>query len=104
MPTATANPDLTIEAHHCANGVTFTVTFTGPDADARCVTYMTERGMTHAFCTPYEADDTRAREVDLADFPLTFAHLNPICEHGLALDLCYGPQHYATDAEIAAGW
>lgn len=28
----------------------------------------------------------------------------PICEHGMNDNLCYGPQHYCSDSEIAQGW
>lgn len=28
----------------------------------------------------------------------------PVCEHGMNGNLCYGSQHYCSDAEIAQGW
>jgi hypothetical protein len=31
--------------------------------------------------------------------------MHPQCEHGLSLDLCYGPNHYmSADQERAMGW
>jgi hypothetical protein len=32
------------------------------------------------------------------------AYLYPTCEHGLSLDLCYGPQHYPYDEDERAYW
>lgn len=86
METAAPAP-VALEAHHCRNGVTYTVTFTGPGADAAAAEYMQARGATHAFAL---ADE----DLDWTAAPLTFAELFPSCEHGLSESLCAGPGHY----------
>lgn len=69
-------------------GSSVRVVFEGPEADERAVAYMAARG--HLVIEGGE-------DVDWDLYPLTFAALNPECEHGMALWLCAGPGHYPAD-------
>jgi hypothetical protein len=53
-----------------------------------------------SYCAIYEPE-----ECDIPrDFGRLLEVLYPTCPHGLSEDICYGPNHYATDAEIAMGY
>lgn len=103
----TATQTITLDAHHCANRHSYLVHFEGPDAEAMALRFIQERASTHAIDEPYDDDErvpAEQRNVDYLLYPTLYAELHPICEHGMSLNLCYGPAHYASDAEIAQGW
>lgn len=89
---------VTLETHVCAARHSYKVTFEGPEAEATALAFIDGRSSTHAFA---ELDD---KPLDYEQFPLLYEVLYPTCEHGMSLDLCYGPAHYATDEEIAQGF
>lgn len=77
----------------------------GFSTEAQFLAYFTPRRSTH---NVFEAacDDTEGRYTPM---PVGWAGgqeaLYPICEHGLSLDLCSGPNHYMTaDQERAMNW
>lgn len=87
-------PSVALEAHRCDTGVTYRVTFQGPQAEARAVAYMDARGRTHAF---REAEGT-----NLEAFPVLADALYPLCHHGMDARLCMdpdGPHHFGTAAQ-----
>lgn len=51
-----------------------------------------------------EAQRAMVRGIDPETDPTLYDRLYPTCEHNLSGNLCYGPAHYATDAEIARGF
>lgn len=65
------------------------VFFEGPRADQMATDYLARKG--HLVIEP----DWEGTDWD--SFPLTWAALNPVCEHGLSLRLCAGPGHYPHD-------
>jgi hypothetical protein len=117
-----------LEAHHCKNGVTYTVTFEGPNAEQMAIDYATARRSTHAIseliifdqvweCCPYGGDSGRLIDVPAQDqphlidselYPALWAYLNPICHHGLSEHLCMDPigeHHFGTrEWAMAQGW
>lgn len=80
---------LVIEAHICKERRGYQVTFEGTDEqiDARATEWIQARMSTHAV----QVDGIRS---NVSRFPRLQDLLFPICEHGLSLDLCYGPNHY----------
>lgn len=87
--------EIVIEAYTCANRHTYRVVFTGPEAEQRALSFITERRSTHAFgeLESHKIPDTASE---------LLAYLYPECEHGMSLDNCYGPQHYYFDEEEQA--
>lgn len=93
-----ATDHITLEMLACDGSAHWLVTFHGPDAEVAALAYLHTRRATHV---PYElAEDS----FSYTRFPRLADYLNPTCEHGLSAHLCFGPAHYASDAEIAQGW
>lgn len=88
MNTTTAQ-EIALTATCCPTGVTFTATFTGPDADRIAAAWIRSR-RNYAFST---AD----LDLEPEEFPETLDTLFPTCEHGLSESLCAGPGHYPAD-------
>jgi hypothetical protein len=42
-------------------------------------------------------------QVNQRDHPILTERLYPICEHGMSAQLCAGPMHYPTDAQLMGG-
>lgn len=84
---------IALNTYVCALGHSYKATFVGPDADAMAARFIEERSSTHAFCLWNEEEHTDE------EMPLTMAVLYPQCEHGLSLQLCYGPDHYPSAAQ-----
>ena len=94
------NAALELTVHHCSNGTTYQVAFTGPTADATAAEFVTRKRST----STVRFADTMG-DVSPIHFPLTDAAMNPLCEHGMTLQNCYGPDHYMSAAqEMAMGW
>lgn len=74
----------------------YLVTFQGDQAERRALDFITRK----------QADSNHVVS-ELHDHPihqvhaLLIRHLYPQCQHGLSLDLCYGPGHYAPDHAFA---
>lgn len=62
----------------------------GDQAEANCIAWLNARRETHA---PFEIESEPIGD----DLPNLIDHLYPLCEHGLSLDLCDGPNHYPMD-------
>lgn len=83
-----------IMLHICADRRGYRVTWTGRPAEvtARVIAFLDARKSTHAW--------------DVLELPAVMGDLQewlyPLCEHGLSLDLCAGPQHYPYDDEERA--
>jgi hypothetical protein len=115
---------ITLEAHNCDQRFSYKVTFEGPNAEDMAIEFMELRSSTHAIsewliwderwiCAPHGGDefyrqDELATEqpfaIDGNKYPRLYRKLYPTCDHGMSAWLCYGSAHYASDAEIAAGW
>jgi len=81
-------------------GISYEVTFEGPQAEDRALAYMSARKGLHfgdVFDRPFSYDA----------FPRVADALHPTCHHGLSLDLCmdpYGDAHFGTrEQELANG-
>jgi hypothetical protein len=75
----------------------YRVTFTGRDAQAWALAYMTARPDYYFNEVPCAPVSRKFRDV--------LTRLYPTCEHGMSLDLCEGPGHYMSrDQEMARGW
>ncbi|MDG4826005.1 hypothetical protein O7635_29500 [Asanoa sp. WMMD1127] len=87
---------IALEIHICDQRRSYTARFATED---QALTFLTVRGMTHAF------HEIKAEPVDWAAFPRLYDYLYPECEHGMRGD-CYGPQHYymTDDERRHAGW
>lgn len=91
---------ITLEAY--GQGVSYQVTFEGPQAESRALAYMSShKGLRFA-----EIEDRPNYWPSLSQ-ALADA-LYPQCHHGLDLDLCmdpYGDAHFGTrEQELARGW
>ena len=94
MPTETA----TIHIHICDQRRGYNVTFS---TEHQAIDYLTPRSSTHTWWELNQNDGGSVPQSwsRLLDF------LYPLCEHGLSLDLCHGPDHYMSAAqEHAMGW
>lgn len=88
-------PTATLEIHICDQRRSYLATFTNQD---QAVAFLTTRTSTHAF---HEIQDTPVPQ----DWTALLDFLYPLCEHGMSLDLCEGPNHYMTaEQEQAMGW
>jgi hypothetical protein len=101
---STATTGIALEAHHCANRHTYLVRFEGPDAEAWAIAWATARRSTHVISLPLDPETDLPAEFDDKAFPALWDYLHPLCEHRMSADLCYGPAHYCSPEEIAAGW
>ncbi len=112
-----------LEVHICDQRRSYAVTFEGPQAENMALAFMAARRATHVVSEWMDYDEVDRYDEDgefrgmtqvpsegqphLIDgiaYPRLYAALNPTCEHGMSAWLCYGPAHYASDAEIAMGW
>lgn len=92
---------ITLEAVRCDTGVAFPVIFSGrtwPEAEGHALAWYERK---KSICAIHESD---AAPLDYELTPALVDRLDPTCEHGLSAHLCYGPDHYCSPAEIAAGW
>jgi len=85
-----------IMLHICDARRGYRVTWTGRPQDVakRVIAFLDARKSTHA----WDVEELPA------GMPELDAYLYPTCEHGLSLDLCYGPQHYPYDEDERAYW
>lgn len=84
--------------HICDQRRGYKVTFS---TEEQAITFLTPKTSTHTWWEIGAGDHTGTGSVpatwtELLDF------LYPICEHGLSLDLCNGPNHYMTADEERA--
>jgi hypothetical protein len=83
-----------IMLHICQDRRGYRVTWSGrpQDVTSRVIAFLDARKSTHAW--------------DVLELPAGLDTLTewlyPLCEHGMSLDLCAGPQHYPYDDEEAA--
>lgn len=99
---------LRLEVSMCRERQSYTVIFEGPDADTMAIEYM-DRTAVADKAAGYEHGNRAFHEIpgypyDAEKFGKVYERLNPICEHGLSANLCYGPAHYAREDEVASGW
>lgn len=83
--TATATAPITMEVHICADRRSYMVEFA---TEAQALEFIKRKWSTHSICEVYE------HPIDRAHLEL-LTLLYPQCEHGLSLDLCFGPGHYS---------
>jgi hypothetical protein len=95
-PSAAPEATITLEIHICDQRRSYRVVFTGPDAQAHALAFLDTRSSTHAF------HELESAPIDASRFPLLYDYLNPLCEHGMSLSNCYGPQHFYFDEEEQA--
>jgi hypothetical protein len=116
--------EIVLEAHICDQRRSYKVTFEGPTAESMAIAFMDARSSTHSISewVVYESvprcDEWTGEFLGMVDipapdqpylingnvYPTLHERLHPTCEHGLSADLCYGPSHWASDAEIAQGF
>jgi hypothetical protein len=87
---------LNLEITNCKTNQTYDVLFYGDDAQIE--NNAVQFYLSHCYTHIMETDS------NLSQFPRLFDLMHPTCEHGLSANLCYGPSHYCSDEEIAAGW
>lgn len=90
----------TIHVHVCKQRRGYNVTFSTQD---QLVDFLSARSSTHAWW------ELNTENGGPGSVPVTWTRalefLYPVCEHGLSLELCYGPDHYmSADQERAMGW
>lgn len=94
-------PTATLLIHVCAARRAYKATFSTED---QAITFLAARTSTHNW------EEIRGLHVEgggsvPADWHKLLDYLYPLCEHGMSLDLCEGPDHYMTAAqEQAMGW
>ncbi len=91
MDTVIDPPTIVLALRNHETGARCVVTWdSAPDVEARAIAYVMARRATH------HVDE-------IEEFPISAQHalllrvLYPLCEHGLSLELCYGPMHYPPD-------
>jgi hypothetical protein len=100
MPNA-AQLTATIHVHICAERRGYNVTFSTED---QLIAYLTPRNSTHTWWELAAEDHSQARSVPV-EWRKALDFLYPMCEHGMGLDGCYGPDHFmSADQERAMGW
>lgn len=82
----------TLQIHICAARRGYRVTFS---TQAQAIAFLSARTKTHAW-DELEGGSVPAEWTELLDY------LYPLCEHGLSLNLCNGPNHYMTADEEQA--
>jgi len=86
--------------HICADRRGYKVTFSNED---QAISFLKARSSTHAWWE-LDTEDGGQGSVPVSWTKL-LDYLYPLCEHGLSLDLCEGPDHYMTaDQERAMNW
>ncbi len=83
-----------LEVHICDQRRSYVAAFAN---EASAVDFIARKGLTCAF---HEVASSPIPD----DWNALYEILNPTCDHGLSAHLCYGPAHYASDAEIAMGY
>jgi hypothetical protein len=87
---------ITLNVHHCNHRFSFLAHF-AREKDA--VSYLVRKNDEQAYNIQEELDRPVPRE-----FKTLIKLLYPECEHGLDLNLCYGPQHYPYDEDEMAAY
>lgn len=91
----------TLLVHICAARRAFRVTFS---TQIQAIAFLKVRESTHNW---EEIKDLHGQGLGSvpAEWTDLLDYLYPLCEHGLSLDLCEGPNHYMTAVqEQAMGW
>lgn len=89
---------LALEVRLCNDQHWYIVRWDGDEnaVDQRAVSFVRARLSTCVF------NEVEGEEVSWARFPLLWEVMNPLCEHQLPADRCYGPDHYPnSDQEMA---
>ena len=94
--TSTQTPRLVLDVHVCDQRRSYRATFA---TDAAAVDFIARKSSTHAFAVLN--DEEAEGDAIEAAFPLTIEALFPVCEHGLSLQLCSGPNHFG---EVTDEW
>lgn len=115
-----------LDVHICDQRRSYVATFEGPQAEDMALAFMATRNSTHAISEdlltrrfwvscPYGGDGGHYEYeplpeadqpylIDHVRYPRLYATLYPTCEHGMSERGCYGPDHFASEEEIAQGW
>jgi hypothetical protein len=80
---------LLLDVHICDQRRTYRATFA---TDAAAADFIARKGATCAFWIAN--DEETEGDAIYAAFPLAYAALFPLCEHGLSAQLCSGPNHF----------
>lgn len=82
-------------------GISYEVTFTGPNAEDHALSYMVAKAGLHF-------EDVYDRPFSYDAFPRVADALHPLCHHTMSLHLCMdpiGPNHFGTrEQEMAGNW
>jgi hypothetical protein len=82
-----AATEIRFEIHICAERRSYYATFS---TEAQALAFLEPRGWTHAYWPATDADTDLVEQ----NWPTLADRLWPICEHGLSLQLCSGPNHF----------
>jgi len=91
-----------LEVHICDQRRSYTAEFASGD---QAVAFMTRNAANHSITEMEDRPVAPMYGPVTPDVIRLLDALYPQCEHGLSLELCYGPQHYpSADDERAMGW